>query len=118
MCAPGSNRALKPGPSTSPLDYEGDAVALTERLADYIRQLEHCLAKTHRAEDRPVYERLMSDAAGMLAGSVVKESAAALQTRLETHERLWGHAWLQDDIYREAASAWARVKNEAHHLAI
>jgi hypothetical protein len=93
-------------------------LSLTETLAAYILQLEHCLANTHRAEDRPIYGQLLSDTAGLLAGSFMNEPLPMLQLRIDTHERLWGQIWLQDEIYREAYRAWEKAKNEALHLAI
>ena len=88
-------------------------MALQSALASYIATLERCLAKTHRAEDRSIYEKYLADAAGILAGAVLGESMEILGSRFEAHERLWGHTWLQDPAYREASSAWGAVKKEA-----
>jgi hypothetical protein len=108
--------------SARPLSFTvrllGEPLSLTVTLAAYILQLEHCLASTNRAEDRPIYGRLLSDTAGLLAGSVMNEPLPILQSRIDTHERLWGQIWLQDELYREAYRAWEKAKNEALHLAI
>ena len=88
------------------------AASLDERIAAYILSLEQCAAKTHRAEDRSIYERCLADAAGMLALSVMAGPIAELQQRAKSHERLWGHAWLQDEVYGKAAEAWSSVKEE------
>jgi hypothetical protein len=91
-------------------------MALNSALAGYVLCLERCLANTHRAEDRPIYEKYLADAAGILASSI-NGSVDSLSSRIETHDRLWGHTWLQDEIYREAASAWSAVKHEIKHVA-
>jgi hypothetical protein len=79
--------------------------------------LEHCLANTQRAEDRSIYENYLADAAGILALAVVGAPIASLSSRVEAHGRLWGHTWLQDDVYREAASAWNAAKKEIAQIA-
>lgn len=85
---------------------------MSERIAAYVLKLEDCARRTRRAEDRSLYEKYLADAAGMLAMSVAAKPSAALRERAESHERLWGHTWLQDDVYREAAEAWSAVKAE------
>jgi hypothetical protein len=87
-------------------------MSLSERIAAYVLSLEECAAKTRRAEDRSIYEKYLADAAGMLAWSVAAGSIAELQQRAKSHERLWGHAWLQDEVYGKAAEAWSGVKEE------
>jgi len=91
--------------------------ALSSTLAAYVLSLERCLANTHRAEDRSIYENYLADAAGILASAVMGAPIANLNSRVEAHERLWGHAWLQDKVYREAASAWNAVKKEIARIA-
>jgi hypothetical protein len=91
-------------------------MALEQALAAYVLSLERCLASTHRAEDRSTYEKYLADAAGILASCVAGQSAN-LNSRIEAHERLWGHTWLTDEVYREAASAWRMVKNESKQIA-
>jgi len=88
-------------------------MTLQSTLASYVATLERCLANTHRAEDRSIYEKYLADAAGILASSVLGESMDILRSRFEAHERLWGHTWLQDAAYREASSAWGAVMKEA-----
>jgi hypothetical protein len=90
-------------------------MSLNRKLAAYILSLEECLAKTHRAEDRSIYERYLADAAGILALSVNGKSNAELHSRIKSHERLWGHTWLQDGIYKQAADAWKAVKQETKY---
>ncbi len=89
-------------------------VSMSERLAAYVLKLEDCARRTHRAEDRTLYEKYLSDAAGMLAMSVAARPIAALRERAQSHERLWGHTWLQDEVYREAGEAWSAVKDELY----
>jgi transposase InsO family protein len=90
-------------------------MSLSKKLAGYILSLEECLAKTHRAEDRSIYEKYLADAAGILALSLNGETGTDLHPRIKAHERLWGHSWLQDEIYKRAADAWKSVKQEAKY---
>jgi adenosyl cobinamide kinase/adenosyl cobinamide phosphate guanylyltransferase len=90
-------------------------MTLKNKLAAYILSLEECLAKTHRAEDRSLYEKYLADAAAILAFSVSGKPDAELHSRIKSHERLWGHTWLQDEIYKQAADAWKAVKQEAKY---
>ena len=89
---------------------------LKRAMSGYVRILEDCLANTHRAEDRPNYEKYLADAAGILASCVAGEPIANVVRRIEAHERLWGHTWLQDPIYRKAESAWHTVKEHANNV--
>ena len=92
-------------------------MSFDDKLAAYVLRLERCLASTHRAEDRAVYQSYLADAAGILAASVLREPSAQIKSRIEAHERLWGHTWLQDPVYQEAANAWNAIKNETNHIA-
>jgi hypothetical protein len=87
-------------------------MSLEIKLAKYVLALEECLATTHRAEDRALYERYLADAAGILASCTMKEATSAMVSRIESHERLWGTTWLRDDVYRKAAAAWAEFTEE------
>ena len=90
-------------------------MSLNKKLAAYILSLEECLDKTHRAEDRSIYASYLSDAAGILAVCVNEVPAMELHSRIESHERLWGHTWLQDEIFKKAADAWEAVLQEAKY---
>jgi len=92
-------------------------MSLSTALATYIAALERCHANTHRAEDRPIYEKYLVDAGGILAACTLDEPMGALNNRIKSHERLWGHTWLHDPIFNVASNAWAAVKNEANRLA-
>jgi hypothetical protein len=83
---------------------------LTERIARYVLGLEECASKTKRAEDRGIYQLYLADAAVLLAMAVAGQ-ANAVRGRLEAHERLWGHTWPQDEVYRIAQKRWAEVKH-------
>jgi hypothetical protein len=87
-------------------------MTLSEHIAAYVLKLEDCSRRTHRAGDRSVYQTYLADAAGILALSISDQSVASLKDRAQSHERLWGHSWLQDEVYREAADAWKLVKEE------
>jgi hypothetical protein len=91
-------------------------MALKRAISAYVRTLEDCLANAHVAEDRSIYEKYLADAAGILASCVAGEPIANVARRIEAHERLWGHTWLQDPIYRKAESAWQTVKEQANNV--
>ena len=93
------------------------SMALDSKFAAYILCLERCLEKTHRAEDRSIYEKYLVDAAGLLAACVDGVPIPELVARVELHERLWGQTWLQDPIYREAAESFATAKDELRRVA-
>jgi hypothetical protein len=90
---------------------------LQSALASYVATLERCLASTHRAEDRCLYEKYLVGAGTLLAACILGEPIDALNDRIKDHDRTWGHTWLQDPIYREAASAWSAAKEEARKVA-
>lgn len=88
------------------------------KIADYILILCDAAARTHQAEDRPIYQRYLADAAIILALVESGAPASALREAIENHERLWGHTWLRDDAYKAPSSAWQEVKRcmELEHL--
>lgn len=85
---------------------------MNEQIAAYVLCLENCAAATHRTEDRPIYEKYLCNAAGLLAASIAGNSKKEIQRRLDQHERLWGQTWLQDEVYKPAAEAWTLIKHE------
>src|SRR6266849_6549502 len=58
-------------------------------MSAFVRSLEDCLANTHQAEDRSIYEKYLADAAGILASCVAGEPIANVVRRIGAHERLW-----------------------------
>ena len=93
-------------------------MATMKTLAQYVLALEQCARSTKRAEDRPLYEALLADAAGVLAAAVTPETTAAITARVAAHERLWGHTWLQDPVFSDASSAWANAKKAQGQAAV
>ncbi len=75
-------------------------------VAAYVQALDS--ARTNRAEDRPVLEALVANAAGLLAQAVLGNFVVAVG-RTETHERLRGQTWLQGVDMMELDRAWALV---------
>ena len=64
-------------------------------FAKYILDLSEGLSNTDCAEDRPIYETYLADVAVLFAMVVEGADRDAIQQRIEQHERLWGHTWLQ-----------------------
>ena len=79
-------------------------------LADYILCLSDSLEHTHHANDRPLYQRYLADAAVLLAlverGADVEE----LKRRIEIHERLWSQTWLVGEEHVAVSGAWKKFK--------
>ena len=97
---------------------DGSTMATMKIFAQYVLVLEQCALSTKRAEDRPVYQSLLADAAVVLATVVASETTAALTARIDAHERLWGHIWLQDPVVHDALSAWSNAKKTQGQAAI
>ena len=83
---------------------------MTRMLASYVLALEQSSRATVRAEDRPIYQQLLADAASLLAAAVAGEELESILARISTHDRLWGHTWLQDSAYKPASDAWEAAK--------
>ena len=79
-------------------------------LADYILCLSESLNHTHQANDRPLYEKYLADAAVLLAlverGVTVKK----LRLRVQNHERLLSNTWLVGDRHKYIFEAWKKFK--------
>lgn len=73
--------------------------------------LEAGAAKTARAEDRPIYQALLADAAGLLALAATNASRDDIRARFKAHERLWGHVWLVDPVFTLPADALEKVRS-------
>jgi|ERR1700730_3719110 hypothetical protein len=91
---------------------------LEHDLADYVRTLEQCSNSTHRAEDRPLYEAYLADAAGFLAAVALGATADETRERFQRHERLWGTTWLIDPVSESAASKWTVIRERLNRGAI
>jgi len=84
-------------------------MALAEVIARYVAILERAASETHRAEDRPLFQELLADSAGLLSAALIDIDPSRVRERVSKHERLWGHLWIQGDCYRETRAAWQEV---------
>ena len=87
---------------------------MVDALADYVLKLSEAAANTHFADDRPLYEKYLADAAVLLALVVSGAKASDIDTAVERHERLWGQTWLQDDVFKKPADAFSAFKDQLH----
>jgi hypothetical protein len=79
-------------------------------IAQYVLSLKTAQGATQRAEDRAIYEKYLADAAVILALVETEAPSHLIASAIQQHERLWGHTWLSDDVYKEPSSKWAAVK--------
>lgn len=84
-------------------------------LADYIICLSESAARTHHANDRPLYGMYLADAAMILAMLVKGCESTALHREIERHERLWGQTWLVGPELAAIRESWQRFKTAAVH---
>ncbi len=80
-------------------------------FADYVMRLSESRAKTHHANDRPLYQRLLADAAPLLALLVERPDSAEVSAALQRHERLSSELFLSGPEYAAIAAAWRRFKD-------
>jgi len=86
---------------------------MKKTCARYVLQLSESAAETHRAEDRGIYRSYLADAAVLLALIVSGAAHAEIVGKMEQHERLWGHTWLQDPAWEPARAAFDELRNKA-----
>ena len=79
-------------------------------VAEYIFALRDAADATHQAEDRPIYERYLAEAAVLLALIEKDSSKDVIANAVQGHERLRGHTWLQDPIFEKSSKIWEKVK--------
>jgi hypothetical protein len=79
-------------------------------LADYIICLSESLENTHHANDRPIYEKYLAEAAVLLALVERGANIEELKRRVEIHERLWSQTWLVDEERLAVSEAWGKFK--------
>jgi hypothetical protein len=92
--------------------------SLQQDFAEYVRTLEHCSNSTHRAEDRPLYQAYLADAAGFLAVIALGVPADEIRERLQRHQHLWGWTYLIDPVSEAAASKWTVIRDRIGRDAI
>jgi hypothetical protein len=76
--------------------------------ADYVLRLSESLAHTHHANDRPLYQRLLADAASLLALLVRERDSAEIARAIQHHERLSLELFLSGPEHEAITDAWRR----------
>ena len=83
---------------------------MKKELDDYILCLSESLDHTHHANDRPLYDKYLADAAVLWAlvehGSDVEE----LRRRVQNHERLLSNTWLVGEEHKSVLATWQKFK--------
>ncbi len=75
-------------------------------LADYILLLSESLEHTHHANDRPLYQAYLADAAVILALLVRGADTKQVHSHIKDHGRLWGQTWLVGPEHVAIGKAW------------
>jgi hypothetical protein len=83
-----------------------------EALMRYLAVLVECLDATHHANDRPLYEKYIVDAARIVGVLEQASEPGRLFEAVRSHERLWGHSWLAGPEYPRAYAAWRDVNTQ------
>ena len=80
----------------------------TSQMADFVLEIEFLAKNTKYAEDRPIYERLLSQSA-IISAKLVKDQP--IGDDISSVEKLFGNTWLKDNAsYSKAYKAWDRFK--------
>ena len=74
--------------------------------AEYVLGLSQALANTHHAEDRPLYQTYLADAAVLLALLVREDRSPDIRVRVGLHERLRSQTFPSGSEQVVAAEAW------------
>ncbi len=83
---------------------------MKKELADYILCLSESLSHTHHANDRPLYEKYLADAAVLLALVERGVDLEELKRRVQNHERLLSNTWLVGDEHKSVFAAWQKFR--------
>ena len=83
---------------------------MKKELVEYFFALRDATSTTHQAEDRPIYESYLLSAAVQLALIETNAGKDVITDAVTTHERLWGHTWLQDPICEKPTKVWEKAK--------
>jgi hypothetical protein len=75
-------------------------------LADYILCLSQSLEHTHHANDRPLYQSYLAEAAVMLALLVRDSDASKIESLIQNHARNRGYTWLAGPEHVAISKAW------------
>ena len=88
---------------------------MINEIANYVLDLQKGLSETRHAEDRSIYQHYLAEAAVMLAKAVKETDIEEMSKLVQTHERLWGHTWLQDEVFKNASKSFGIVKLKLNH---
>lgn len=83
---------------------------MKKEVAQYILMLKSAAETTHQAEDRPIYEKYLADAAVLLALLEWNSAKDDITNAVSSHERIRGYSWLKDPVFKESSDAWEAVK--------
>lgn len=83
---------------------------MKKELSTYILKLYKAEQAAKQAEDRPLYEKYLAGAAVMLALAEKGAKKEMIMNEIRSHERLWGNAWLTDEVWKGPRNAWEKVK--------
>ena len=83
---------------------------MNREVADYVLKLRDAAGATRQAGDRPIYTKLLADAGVILALVEIGADRDTIADATTRHERLWGHAWLQDPVFEKPSDAWQKLK--------
>lgn len=86
-------------------------MSMKTALADYVLCLSNCAALTKHANDRPLYQHYLADAAVLLASAVRDIEREELKEKVGLHDRLFSQSWLVGPEHKVIFEAWGRVKN-------
>ena len=81
--------------------------AKQKALVDYILCLSQSLENTHHANDRPLYQSYLAEAAVMLATLMQNPDARQIETLIEGHSRNLGYTWLAGPEHAAVEKAWS-----------
>lgn len=93
---------------------------LTTALARFISEMEQQAGSTHEAEDRPLYDKFLANAAIILAKV---EQDTPIGDDVATMERLFGHTWFKDEeahtkIYTEWDTFKGLLRQSIHGMTV
>jgi hypothetical protein len=80
--------------------------AKQKALADYILCLSQSWEHTHHANDRPLYQSYLAEAAVMLALFMQDSDARQIETLIQGHSRNLGYTWLVGPEHDAVEKAW------------
>ena len=93
------------------MEMEKKVIKQVEKtLARYILDLSRSLSNATHAEDRPIYEAYLADVAVLFAMVVEGVNREEIQKRIEQHDRLWGHTFLQDPQSSKPRRTFDKIK--------